>query len=324
MKVAIVGEAWGEKEALAKAPFQGSSGWLLRKMLRTAGVRMDYCLVTNVFNQQPPADRISAFYTKGDGVPGYDNIEKGKRVSANYTYEIERLWDELDEYQPDRILALGRTALWALCNVSNLKAVRGTFLRSFRGSYLVMPTWHPAAVLRQYSLRTVAELDIVKGLGPRRKIIRPTVYVPETREDLKVVRYDLLNHKTEDYLACDIETAATQITEVGFAFEDKGWTIPFWHQRGNYWSAIEDELFAWQIVREVCHRQQLVGQNFSYDMLYLWQVMGIPCPKFLGDTMLLHHAMEPEMEKSLGFLASTCIDMPAWKFTRIKDGQKED
>jgi hypothetical protein len=30
--------------------------------------------------------------------------------------------------------------------------------------------------------------------------------------------------------------------------------------------------------------------------------------------MLLAHAMQPEMEKSLGFLGSIYTDEPAWKF----------
>jgi len=32
--------------------------------------------------------------------------------------------------------------------------------------------------------------------------------------------------------------------------------------------------------------------------------------------MLLHHAMQPEMEKGLGFLGSLYTNEPSWKFMR--------
>jgi hypothetical protein len=32
--------------------------------------------------------------------------------------------------------------------------------------------------------------------------------------------------------------------------------------------------------------------------------------------MLLHHSMQPELEKGLGFLGSVYTDEPSWKFMR--------
>ena len=70
------------------------------------------------------------------------------------------------------------------------------------------------------------------------------------------------------------------------------------------------------------------GQNFSYDVQYLWR-LGIPVPNWGDDTMIIHHAMQPEMEKGLGFLASIYTDELAWKFMHKKkatdrSGKKED
>jgi hypothetical protein len=48
-------------------------------------------------------------------------------------------------------------------------------------------------------------------------------------------------------------------------------------------------------------------------MTFLWKVYGIPAPKACDDTMLAHHAMQPEMEKGLGFLASLYTDEASWK-----------
>ena len=66
----------------------------------------------------------------------------------------------------------------------------------------------------------------------------------------------------------------------------------------------------------VCENHLTIGQNFSYDMQYFWRTVGITCPKFFGDTMLLHHALQPELEKGLGFLGSIYTNEPSWKFMR--------
>ncbi len=49
---------------------------------------------------------------------------------------------------------------------------------------------------------------------------------------------------------------------------------------------------------------------------YLWQRYGIPVRNYTDDTMLMHHALQPESEKGLGFLGSVYCDEPAWKQMR--------
>ena len=39
--------------------------------------------------------------------------------------------------------------------------------------------------------------------------------------------------------------------------------------------------------------------------------------------MLCHHALFPEMQKSLGFLGSIYTEIPAWKMMRNKKNMKE-
>jgi uracil-DNA glycosylase family 4 len=51
--IAIVGEAWGEQEERARAPFVGASGYELTRMLDEAGIRRADCFLTNVFNLRP-------------------------------------------------------------------------------------------------------------------------------------------------------------------------------------------------------------------------------------------------------------------------------
>jgi hypothetical protein len=111
------------------------------------------------------------------------------------------------------------------------------------------------------------------------------------------------------------------ITEVGYGTPDgkHALVIPFyWRQAsdGNYWRTPEEEREAWMWCKYINQVKPLIGQNFAYDMMYFWKTVGIPCPRFLGDTMLQHHTLQPEMEKSLGFLGSIYTNEPSWKFMR--------
>jgi DNA polymerase I-like protein with 3'-5' exonuclease and polymerase domains len=116
----------------------------------------------------------------------------------------------------------------------------------------------------------------------------------------------------------DIETKGTMITCVGFApSKERSLVVPFFdasQKDGNYWRSREEERLAWRFVERVLRDHGSFGQNFQYDMQYLWRYAGIAAKKFCDDTMLLHHALQPEMQKGLGFLASVYTDELAWKF----------
>ena len=116
----------------------------------------------------------------------------------------------------------------------------------------------------------------------------------------------------------DIETKGRIITCIGFApSPERVLVVPFFSETeadGSYWRSLEAERTAWEFVRRILQSHPSFGQNFQYDMQYLWREAAIPCPRFCDDTMLMHHALQPEMQKGLGFLASIYTDEQAWKF----------
>ena len=63
-----------------------------------------------------------------------------------------------------------------------------------------------------------------------------------------------------------------------------------------------------------------------YDLSYIYDA-GINVRGLIEDTMLMHHVLQPELPKSLGFLASIYCNNPAWKHMRTqkkKDVNKRD
>ncbi len=323
-RIVIIGEAWGEEEERQGLAFVGMTGYILKGLLSQVGIDIRECKLTNVFNMRAPGNNILGFCgTKSEAIDLYRPLTKAKYIRAEFAPEIERLWDEINRANPNLIIALGNTALWAVCKRSGIKKYRGSPLMSFDNRFKVIPTWNPAAIRRQWELRVVALADLNKAKRESEfpELRRPErfIYMEPSIQDIEDFYHQYL--KDQPFLSCDIETKQKTITEVGYATADGKHclVIPFWDREskdGNYWSSLEEERAAWSWVRYINTHHKLIGQNFLYDMKYFWQTVKIPCPKFLGDTMLIHHALQPELEKSLAFLGSIYTNEPSWKFMR--------
>lgn len=348
--VVLVGEAWGKNEEELKAPFVGSSGITLFDIMAQVGfitlsatdkenikqywkTKNPYftklvweahpeLYPTNVFNLRPKNNRILTLCgPKSEAVLGYPQLTKNKYVDLQYQTELDRLHKELEDVQPNLVIALGNTAAWALLRRPGVRNIRGAIAESFLG-YKILPTYHPAAVMRNWKIRPVVLADFDKAKREREfhEVRRPRreIWLEPTLEDV---------HKFfEDYLipvpdiACDIETFGDMITCIGFAASvDRAIVIPFYDPTKpdkNYWADALEELEVWTCIQDLLNMpKRFVFQNGIYDMSFLWLTMGIQCPSAAEDTMLMHHAMQPEMEKGLAFLGSIYTDEPSWKQT---------
>lgn len=329
--IAIVGEAWGEQEERARAPFVGASGYELTRMLDEAGIRRADCFLTNVFNLRPDRNDIENICgPKADGLPGMPPIKNGKYIPSKYASELSRLYNEMSSVRPNVILALGNTATWALLYNTGISKIRGTITQSVAPKgFKVLPTYHPAAVLRDWSLRPVTVLDFAKAARESAfpEIRRPEciVYIEPSLQDLEWFYAEHLVSATS--IAFDIETSGNQITCIGFApSKEVSLCVPFVDNRnldegsrGSYWKTPQDEALAWNFVRRVLDLPQpKFGQNTLYDIHFLWRGYGIPVRNYADDTMLLHHALQPESPKGLGFLGSVYTNHSSWKTMRTK------
>lgn len=331
----LVGEAWGEQEEQQHRPFVGTSGWLLDGLLSQVGLSRQDCCITNVFNLRPkPSNDVKNLCgSKAEGIPGMPTLQKGKYVLAKYKPELDRLYREIEERNPNIIVALGATAAWALLHSTGIKAIRGSVALThpalpLERSYKVLPTYHPAAISREWSNRPVAVADLEKAKRESETpdFNRPAreLWLYPTLEDLAKYEKEFIIPATE--LAGDIETWSNQITCIGFAPDPAhAIIIPFVSELRpgkNYWPTIAEELEAWNYVRRWCEIKPTTWQNGMYDIQFLWRSYRIPVPMAENDTMLLHHAWQPEMEKGLGFLASIYTDEPSWK--QMRKGMKHD
>jgi DNA polymerase len=320
-RIALIGEAWGEEEERFGIPFVGKTGQLLNILLHQAGIVREECHITNVFNLRPKPknDIINLCGLKRDGIPGWPALTKGKYVNAQYAPEITRLHAELRAVNPNLIIALGGTAAWSVLRTSGIRAFRGSTVMSPFGK--VLPTYHPSAVARDWTLRPIVLSDLEKARHEAEypEVIRPerSVWVDPTYDDLIAFETQYINPSRN--LSADIETIGNQITCIGFAPTSSiSLVVPFYDPRkpdANYWPSLGMEMKVWAWVRrQLLKRKRFIFQNGLYDIGLLWREYGMIVPHAEADTMLLHHALQPEMEKGLGFLGSIYTNEAPWKF----------
>ena len=153
-KILIVGEAWGKEEAKEGKPFVGLAGRVLDGILEEVGLVRQRIGITNIIHERPPNNDFSTYYEKVKG-----KIQPSQKLRDAY----QRLYQEIKEVKPNVIVALGREPLKALTDKDKISFWRGSVLDTDHGK--VIPTYHPAAVLRNWNYRpaVVCDLPIVTG-----------------------------------------------------------------------------------------------------------------------------------------------------------------
>ena len=331
--IMLVGEAPGQQEELIGLPFKGKAGQELNTMLREAGINRFDCSLTNVFLSRPPNNELEAWcVSKAEVTHNLGPLGSGKYIRDDLAGEVERLREEILSVKPNLVVALGAVPCWALLRAPYIKKLRGTVVEStLVPGQKVLPTYHPAYILRQWGDRPIAITDLQKA---RRQAAFPEIRRPKREVWIEPTLSDIRRF-IETYLrparkiAWDIETARGLITCISFS--PNPWlalVIPFvdWRNPGySYWPTQAEEVTAWAMVQEILDLPVAkITHNGFYDMHQTWKHVGIcPAPEY-EDTMLLAHSQTSEMEKSLGFLGSIHTDEPAWKLMRKKSEKKDD
>jgi uracil-DNA glycosylase len=329
-KIALVGEAWGEHEERERMPFVGPAGWQLNSMLKEAGISRHECFLTNCFNLRPrPTNKIENLCASRKEVRhALPPLSSGKYVRDEFLPELDRLYKELREVNPNVVVALGSTAAWAVLRDGRISKLRGAIADSpVLPGTKVLPTFHPSYILQgSYEARYVTILDLQKARReseyPEIRRPRRTIYTEPTLAELDW----FLDHyiAPAPRLAVDIETRGDKITCIGFSpATNIALVVPFEDQRkpdGNYWESAEVETLVWKWIKKVLDMpMEKVFQNGLFDIHRLWRSYGVRLRNVCHDTMLLHHALQPESPKALAYLGSIYTDESAWKLSiRLK------
>lgn len=124
----FVGEGPGQDEDLQGFPFVGKAGQLLDRMIHAMGFARDEVYVCNIVKCRPPNNR--------------------KPEPAEMSACMPFLEQQLELVAPSVIVALGATAVQGLFGTSEgIMRLRGRW-KLYKGRIAVMPTFHPAYLLR--------------------------------------------------------------------------------------------------------------------------------------------------------------------------------
>jgi len=337
-KIAFVGESWGEAEERERMPFVGPAGWQFNSQLKDAGILRNECFITNCFNLRPrPTNKIENLCGKKAEVRhNLPPLKQGHYIKDEYLPELDRLYRELGGLRPNLVVALGGTASWALLHDSRITKLRGAVTSSIvLPGQKVLPTFHPSYILQGgFDQRHVVILDLMKAKREAEfpEIRRPTrtVYIEPLLSELDwFLEKFILPSKL---LSIDIETRGRLISCIGFApYKDLCMVVPFHDfrkERKLYWGSLDAEVLAWKWVRKVLKLPiPKVFQNGIYDIRFLWEEYRMIVVNAEHDTMLLHHALQPEANKGLDYLGSIYTDEAAWKLTmrnKLKQTIKRD
>lgn len=321
--IVILGEAPGQQEDMYEEPFAGSSGDLLREMLSDSDLPIwDTSYVLNVFPYRPPNNSVESFFTTraaGTNDPNFPPMGKGKYLSPTHLPALVALRSELHRVPRQLILALGNTALWFLTGKTGIGRLRGTLTLSDMGP--VLPLYHPAAILRTWSLRSTTIADLQKA----KDFLDGSISIPAETLSITInPSFDDLPGLLAEALAApilgiDVETERGEIRTVGVATSPtRAFVIPFSDLKAgvaHYWKTDREELEAWKVVKAILESPiPKVLQNGIYDAQRTLRPYGISIRNYSEDTMLLHHALQPELPKGLEYLAATYLNTDSWKF----------
>ena len=321
-KIVFVGEAPAIEEEKHLTPFVGSSGQLLNGLLSEVGINREQEWITNVLKYWiPPNPKI------GRKLPFQ---VRAKQVGIDVDKSLEELRYEIDQLNPNVIVPLGASALWAITGKTSIQSYRGSILSGF-GARKVIATYHPAHILHQdgdvkgYWNKTVMAFDLkrIKKQSEFPNVITPkrTLTVCKSYYEL----YDFIKrYEQYENPAIDIEAIDCIPICIGIAFNrSEGITIPLWNIKGIS-NILDSELSnIWNLLSSFLAKKEVIGQNFGYDRDKIRR-LGFIVKGLKSDTMLKAFAINPELPKNLAFNTSIYTEEPYYKDEGMYEGSLND
>lgn len=314
-KIALIGEAPGEREHYQGKPFVGPAGGTLKTGLSKAGLLAHKVYKMNVINCRPPKNKITS----------EEATEAIECCTGGFLAELRFLKKKgVTVFMP-----LGNTALTALSIDETITKARGSVYLKDRwlkdtdtttDSLIIIPTFHPSFVLRGQKKE---EGTWVNDFEKAKDIAYNGYTVPKehftTGPTFKQLT-SLIKETTEkkDLIGVDIETTGfntetSKILVIGIATSgERAFSIPFFETGLKpTWTTYQEKQIR-ELTKELVKTCPSVFQNALFDVLHL-RAHGFTEINVQDDIMLLHHAIHPELPHNLGYITSIYGKTPYWK-----------
>lgn len=329
-KIIVVGEAPAKNEVREGRPFMGRGGDVLNTILRSANIPRESVYITNA-SLEPVSTVVKDLHffqwkTKNNFGP----------PTQAYLDGIAQLVRDINEIRPNVVIALGNYALWALMQHQGIMNWRGSILWSRLANVKVVPTIHPAALLRgrdddgrtttkeggtggMWKMLSAVVHDVQKAkvqskfpeykLRPRNILFNPVGAEAEAAVDRllrgKVMHFDVETH------------GGTNLSMAGFSDGDPEWAV-VWLAKNYGFHTLEEGTITYPgqlgIIKGLLESDiPKAGQNIhNYDVPMLDSI-GIHVRNIWWDTLVAQHVLVPDLPKKLAFQTSIYTDIPFYK-----------
>jgi len=296
----ILAEAPGKYENRMGLPLVGPSGNLLWKEFGKHGITRSMCRIANRFWRQPPSN----------------NIQAVKGTTEWHIYGDQTKQDILN-HKPKVLLVLGKEALDLLFEGSvKITEARGYWMEW--NGIPVLPTYHPSAIIRRALPSFPFKADIAKfARAFYTKDFKPEIDIPIEMYPNNQEMFEFLCNKiVEDgyWWSLDIETNQKpwKTSIIGISTSKIAVNAP---PTPNIIQALKKAVAKYP--------DRCILHNATFDLTWLYAEFGIEFEEAPQDTMVMHHVLFPDQQKSLEFCCSIYLDVAMWKFLRGTGNQWE-
>lgn len=342
-KALVIGEAPGEEEVEHCRPFVGRSGQEANGSFATAGFAREELSWINGVQCRPPKNDFNLLLheiarenkqRRKDGLADIPDPRTCCRPFLLHFVHRHRnivtlggkgLQSLVDDFEISPLSIRGGPLFLALARDGTVRWLDGvdanTDATHYDGAQIlrVLPTLHPAFVLRRRRWTKVFRADVARavrwftgrlGWTPPQMQLFPSV--AEIRRFLLEERHAFWSI---DYETDDKESLVANVRCLGISTKDRAILIGFRSIDGHAMMSPQDEAEVKQILRQFLLDRTRVkcGHNAGYyDRIVAHRHLGVvPVPML--DTILIHRAVDGELPHNLGFVGSFYTDVTAWK-----------
>ena len=305
-EIVFVGEAPANDEIATGLPFTGGAGRVLSVLTRKAGFARESCMIRNSVRCQVPNNDMSE----------YEHAEAAIQHCSDAF-----LIPELTESPSVKVVVpLGNSANWILTRRGKV----GEGIYNFRGypfldpvyQFVVLPTIHPAALMRDRTMFNVVVADLRKAFriaSAGYEEPKEEFQVPSTVWEVEATIETLLEAKVP--VTVDIENPGGQLVVFGFGLLGYAMCVPFLDERGErYWKTDEEELRVIQAIYRLLAAPDVpkVVQFEQHERFWLTQY-GFELGGTWYDLHAMHALAYPALPHKLGFIGSIHTERREWK-----------
>lgn len=321
-RIMILGECPTPDDVAAGKPFVKSRE--LDACLREAGITKGNCWLSTVSKYHVPPN-----YDKKKKIPFHI---RAKNAGVDIDKELRELQTEINSLQPDAILGLGKTPLWALTGQTDISSYRGSILLGMGKKFI--PTYNPEHLNWQakdvefigYWNKQVIMADLRRFVVESKKkdLDLPSRHIHICQSSYELAEFRKL-YKGKWKLAVDIEAGGHYLPIcIGLAFnKHHAMVVPLWNADDICHIPDADMINIYIMLAEMLAENDIIGQNFNYDRDKILRI-GFIIQKLISDTMLKAFALHPELPVGLAFNTSIYTREPFYKNEGMYHGKLID